>query len=99
MELAEKYFELGKAAGMSQADTYDLAHQFFVVYPTTWESLLVQRLKENRDVAAVKARLDEKRAKIRELEVQLQTKKAGVASVEKFLDKRIEDLQKQLGEE
>jgi hypothetical protein len=84
---------------MSDQAIYDLADQFRSVYPETWESLLTERLMQNKDQSADRKRIAEKRELVRQLENQWAEAKSSNEVLEKDLDKRIADLQKRLGKE
>lgn len=92
--LNEATLDLGKSAKMSEQEIYNLADQFRSVYPDTWETLLTERLMQNKDKAGDKRRILEKRELVHQLEHQLA--EVSPASEEKELDKRIAELQKKL---
>ena len=95
--LSSVTLELGRSAGMSDYEIYDIADQFRSVYPESWETLLTDRLMQNKDKSADKKRVAEKRDLIRQLEHQLAEINPG--NLEKDLDRRIADLQKRVGKE
>ena len=97
--LSEATLDLGHAAGMSDQAIYDIADQFRSVYPETWESLLTERLMQNKDQSADRKRIAEKRELVRQLENQWAEIKSNTENLEKDLDKRIADLQKRIGKE
>lgn len=96
--LSDATIELGRSSGMSEQEIYNIADQFRTVYPETWETLLTDRLMQNKDKSADKKRLAEKKELIRTLENQYYEMTHGVGE-EKDLDKRIADLQKRIGKE
>jgi hypothetical protein len=79
---------------MSEQAIYGLADQFRSVYPDTWETLLTDRLMQNKDKSGDTRRLADKKELIRKLENQLF--EVNAANLEKDLDKRIADLQQKL---
>jgi hypothetical protein len=95
--LNDATLELGRQAGMSDQSIYDIADQFRSVYPETWETLLTERLMQNKDKSGDKKRITEKRELVRQLENQL--KEINPAAEEKDLDRRIAELQKRVGKE
>jgi len=92
--LNEATLDLGRSAGMSEQAIYSLADQFRSVYPDTWETLLTDRLMQNKDKSGDTRRLADKKELIRKLENQLF--EVNAANLEKDLDKRIADLQQKL---
>ena len=92
--LNEATLDLGRSAGMSEQAIYSLADQFRSVYPDNWETMLTDRLLQNKDKSGDTRRLAEKKELIRKLENQLF--EVNAANLEKDLDKRIADLQQKL---
>lgn len=86
--------DLGRSAGMGDQEIYNLADQFRSVYPDTWESLLTDRLMQNKDKSGDNKRIAAKRDLIRKLQDQLRM--ASLENLEKYLDKEIAELQKKL---
>jgi hypothetical protein len=97
--LSDATLDLGKTTGISEQAIYSIADQFRTVYPENWETLLTERLMQNKDQSADKKRIAEKRELVRQLENQWSEIKSNTENLEKDLDKRIADLQKRIGKE
>ena len=91
-DVMEKYVKLGEDIGMPDHEVRDLARQLRAVYPDTWKRLLTERLKSNKKELEKARRIEEKRQKIRALEIQLQTRDH--EKLEDNLDQRIAELEK-----
>ena len=91
-DVMEKYVKLGEDIGKPEHEVRVLARQLRAVYPDTWERLLAEKLKSNKKELEKAQRIEEKRQKIRALEIQLQTRDH--AKLEENLDRRITELEK-----
>ena len=91
-DVMESYVKMGEDIGKPEHEVRDLARQLRAVYPDTWEDLLAKKLNSNKEEVEKTRRIEEKRQKIRALEIQLQSRDH--AELEHNLDRRIAELEK-----
>ena len=91
-DVMESYVKMGEDIGKPEHEVRDLARQLRAVYPDTWEDLLAKKLNSNKEEVEKTRRIEEKRQKIRALEIQLQSRDH--AELEHNLDRRIVELEK-----
>ena len=91
-DVMELYVKMGEDIGKPEHEVRDMARQLRAVYPDTWEDLLAEKLNSNKEEIEKTRRIEEKRQKIRALEIQLQTRDH--VKLEDNLDRRIAELEK-----